>query len=112
MTEAIVGSSTEAETPAQRASYVFLCLIPLFGTVLVAPRALRIPGVYQAIGTAMFVAIAAAMWTLAKRGRSSAEADRLAAAGALLMGPFAMLPVLWVGLGPPWQATAPENVMR
>ena len=28
------------------------------------------------------------------------------------MAPFVLIGALWVGLGPPWQATAPENVMR
>jgi hypothetical protein len=112
MATLIAPSPADAANPAQRASYVFLCCIPIVAIALVAPRALRIPTVYQLVGTAMFVAVAAATWTLGKRGRASEAADHLAVAGGLLMAPFAMLSVLWVGLGPPWEATAPENVMR
>jgi len=37
---------------------------------------------------------------------------RLALAGALLIVPFAIISLLWVGLGAPFQATARENYMR
>jgi hypothetical protein len=36
----------------------------------------------------------------------------LGLAGTLLVTPFALVALLWVGLGPPWQATAAENQMR
>jgi len=36
----------------------------------------------------------------------------LGMAGTLLLTPFALVALLWVGLGGPWQATAPENQMR
>jgi hypothetical protein len=112
MTNVVARSFVAIEGLAERSSYVFLCLVPLVATALIAPRALRIPIVYQIVGGSMFVAIAAATWTLAIRGRSTDEANRLAVAGALLLAPFEILTVLWVGLGPPWEATAPENVMR
>jgi hypothetical protein len=36
----------------------------------------------------------------------------LGLAGTLLVTPFALVALLWVGLGPPWVATAAENQMR
>jgi len=36
----------------------------------------------------------------------------LGLAGALLVAPFALVSLLWVGLGGPWQATVAENQMR
>ena len=36
----------------------------------------------------------------------------LGLAGTLLVAPFALVALLWVGLGGPWQATAAENQMR
>jgi hypothetical protein len=36
----------------------------------------------------------------------------LALAGGFLIVPFTLVSLLWVGLGPPWEATPAENVMR
>lgn len=99
---------------ARRASYAFLCLVPIVSTVAVAIRALRIPGVYQAVGWILFVTIVIAAWVLGLRGIGSAEEERRSAAlaGGLLLVPFALTSLLWVGLATPWDATPPENVMR
>ena len=98
----------------QRISYVFLCATPFvaFGAILVRP--LRIPGLYHVIGAVLFVAISAAAWTLGARAiRADVQSRRqLALAGMLLVAPFAMIALLWVGLGGPWAATAAENQMR
>jgi len=98
----------------QRISFIFLCATPFvaFGAVLARP--LRIPGVYHAIGAVLFVAICAAAWTLGARAiRADVQSRRqLALAGTLLVAPFAMIALLWVGLGGPWAATAAENQMR
>ena len=103
-----------SEQSKLRISYVVLCATPFvaFGAVLARP--LRIPGVYHVIGAVLFVAISAAAWTLGARAiRADAQSRRqLALAGTLLVAPFAMLALLWVGLGGPWAATAAENQMR
>ena len=103
-----------SEQSKLRISYIFLCATPFvaFGAVLARP--LRIPGVYHAIGAVLFVAISAAAWTLGARAiRSDVQNRRqLALAGTLLVAPFAMVALLWVGLGGPWAATAAENQMR
>ena len=97
-----------------RIRYVFLCATPFvaFGAVLARP--LRIPGVYHVIGAVLFVAISAAAWTLGARAiRADVQSRRqLALAGTLLIAPFAMMALLWVGLSGPWAATAAENQMR
>jgi hypothetical protein len=99
---------------ARRATYVFLCLVPFLNFVVVGVRALRVSGVHQAIGAAYFAAIAVAAWTLGARAIRVEAKDRrlLGLAGTLLLTPFALVSLLWVGLGGPWQATAAENQMR
>src|SRR5690242_6607108 len=99
---------------SRRVSYIFLCTVPFLAIAFGAPRALRIPGVFQAIGGALFAAVLIAAWILGARViRGSAQGEqRLAFAGVFLNVPFALVLLLWVGLGPPWVATAPENLMR
>lgn len=101
-------------TNAQRASYVLLCAGPFLAIALAVPRALRIPGVHQTIGIAVFAIFAIATWVLAGPAiRSPKPETRLAAvAGMLLILPFALIVLFWVGLGPPWMAHAAENQMR
>lgn len=101
------------DTP-RRVSHVFLCTVPVLAIGFAAPRALRVTGVYQTIGGLLFAAIVTAAWILGARAiRSGVESEqRLALAGALLLTPFTLVALFWVGLGPPWEATAPENVMR
>lgn len=98
----------------RRTSYVFLCLVPFLSLTVVGVRALRVPGIYQTAGIASFAAIAVATWTLSA-GAVRADGQRrqlLGLAGTLLVTPFALMALLWVGLGGPWQATAAENQMR
>jgi hypothetical protein len=98
----------------RRVSYVFLCVVPFLSFVVVGVRAFRVPGVYQAVGFAYFAAIAIAAWTLSAGAiRADVQGRRLLGlAGTLLVTPFALVALLWVGLGGPWQATAAENQMR
>jgi hypothetical protein len=98
----------------RRVSYVFLCIVPFLCFVVVGVRALRVPGVYQAVGVAYFAAIAIAAWTLSAGAiRADVQGRRLLGlAGTLLVTPFALAALLWVGLGGPWQANPPENQMR
>ncbi len=55
-----------------------------------------------------------AAWILGARmiASSMVGTRRLALAGALLILPWAIISLLWIGLGAPFQATAPENYMR
>jgi hypothetical protein len=98
----------------RRVSYVFLCIVPFLSFVVVGVRSLRVPGVYQAIGVAYFAAIAIAVWTLSAGAIRADDQGRrlLGLAGTLLLTPFALVALLWVGLGGPWQANAAENQMR
>ena len=99
---------------ARRISYIFLCTLPFLVLVVAGARALRIPGVYQAIGGVLFAVIVIAAWILGARvlGSSATGGRRLALTGALLILPWAIISLLWVGIGAPFQATAPENYMR
>jgi hypothetical protein len=95
-------------------SYRFLCATPFVAVVAATTRPLRIPGVYQVIGGVLLAAIATAAWTLGARAiRADVQMRRLLAlAGTLLLTPFAMVALFWVGLGGPWAASASENQMR
>ena len=103
-----------AGSTARRVSYVFLCVIPFLVMPLVGARPLRIPGIYQTVGIVLFAAMVVCAGLLGgwRSGGSGEPAPRLRAAGALLVAPFAMVALLWIGLATPWDATPPENVMR
>ncbi|MCM3904315.1 MAG: hypothetical protein ND866_21685 [Pyrinomonadaceae bacterium] len=98
----------------RRLSYVFLCATPFLVIIAAAVRSLRIPGVYHVIGGVLFAAIWIAAWTLGARAiRADVQGLRqLGLSGALLVAPFTIVALLWVGIGPPWVATAAENQMR
>jgi hypothetical protein len=98
----------------RRVSYVFLCIVPFLSFVVGAVRAFRVPGIYQTVGIVYFAAIAIAAWTLSAGAiRAGVQGRRLLGlAGILLVTPFALVALLWVGLGPPFQANAAENQMR
>src|SRR5207237_9494811 len=97
--------------PVRRVSYVFLCIVPFLSFVVVGVRALRVPGVYQAVGVAYFAAIAIAAWTLSAGAiRADVEGRRLLGlAGTLVVTSFGLVAVLWVGLGGPWEAPAAQR---
>src|SRR4029077_19510401 len=77
-------------------------------------RPLRVSPFYQVIGVIQFAAMALVASALGARAvTTQARGPRLLAmAGIFLVTPFALLALLWVGLGPPWQATPAENQMR
>lgn len=98
----------------KRFCYWFLFAIFIVAIVTGAIRPLRVSPLYQIIGVIQFAAMALAAWILGARAITSAsrESRLLALAGIFLIAPFALMALLWVGLGPPWVATPPENEMR
>jgi hypothetical protein len=98
----------------RRFTYWFLFAIFIVAIVIGAIRPLRVSPLYQLIGVIQFAAMALAAWILGARAimTGSRESRLLAIAGIFLITPFALLALLWVGLGPPWEATLPENQMR
>jgi hypothetical protein len=98
----------------KRFCYWFLFAIFILAIVLAAVRPLRVSPLYQIIGVIQFAAMIFAAWTLGARAIITAarEPRLLALAGIFLITPFALLALLWVGIGPPWVATPPENQMR
>lgn len=101
-------------TTVRRFGYVFLCIVPFLNFAVVGVRLFRVPGVYQGMGVAYFAAMAIAAWTLGARAiiEKAERERRLALAGMLLILPSTLAALLWVGLGPPWEATPVENRMR
>jgi hypothetical protein len=100
--------------PASRISYIFLCILPFLLLLVAGVRALRIPGVYQSVGVVLFGMVLLAAWILGARviASGAAEGRRVALAGALFVAPWAIISLLWVGIGAPFQATPAENHMR
>jgi hypothetical protein len=97
-----------------RISFAILCATPFiaFGAVGLSP--LRVQGVYQVVGIFLFSVISVAAWMLGARAiKSDIQSQRQGAlAGTLLLAPFAIVALFWVGIGGPWAATAAENQMR
>jgi hypothetical protein len=89
-------------------------MLPLLNLIIAGMRPLRIPGIYTVTGCVLFVAIVIAAWILGMRLilSEAAETRRMALAGSLLIAPWAIVSLLWVGLGAPFQATTAENYMR
>ena len=98
----------------RRFNNAFLISMPFLAIGLAAPQALRIPGVYQTIGGVACLAMVISAWNVGANSiRVASEAKRLKAlAGVLLIFPFALIALFWVGLGPPWETTPAENRMR
>jgi hypothetical protein len=98
----------------RRIAYVFLCALPFVAVALASARPLRTAGLSQIVGVVLFVAIVVAAWLAGPRKVDLREEGRAkqALAGLLLIVPFAIFSLLWVGLGPPFQATLQENYMR
>jgi hypothetical protein len=99
---------------ARRIAYVFLCASPFLILVIAAARPLRVSGVYQPLGLAIFAAVAISVWIVGRDVMRLKESGprQIALAGFLLILPWAIISLLWVGIGPPFQATLPENYMR
>lgn len=99
---------------ARGIGYVFLCVFPILNFALAGARPLRVSGVYQPVGFAMFTAIALSVWIVGRGVMHVKESGprQIALAGFLLILPSAIISLLWVGIGPPFQATLPENYMR
>jgi hypothetical protein len=98
----------------RRIAYVFLCALPFVALLFVSARPLRTAGLSQFLGVVLFAAIVVAAWLAGPRKVDLREEGRgkQALAGLFLIAPWAIVSLLWVGLGPPFQATLPENYMR
>ena len=98
----------------RRMSYFVLCALPFIALAVCAVRPLRSPGVHQVLGVVLFAAVVIAAWSVGARviGVKDDGARKLALAGALLILPWAIISLLWVGLAAPFQATLQENYMR
>jgi hypothetical protein len=99
---------------ARRSGYVFLCALPFIDLVVAGARPLRITPVYQVIGVLLLAAISIAIWVVGARaiGRNVPGPRKVALAGLLLLLPWTLFSLLWVGIGAPFQATLSENYMR
>jgi len=97
-----------------RIGYVFLCALPFVALLVVSPRLLRTAVVSNVVGVVLFAAVGVAAWFVRPRLLSIQESGpaKLALAGFLLILPWAIISLLWVGVGPPFQATLAENRMR
>lgn len=99
---------------ARRFAYALLRVLPILAVMLASMRQLRIHGFYLILGGALFALIVAAAWIVGAHALKSANvgARQLALAGTLLLAPWALIALLWVGIGAPFQATVAENHSR
>lgn len=98
----------------RRMSYVFLCALPFVAVGFASARPLRTAGLSQILGVVLFAATVVAAWLAGPRmvDLRAGGRGKQALAGLLLIVPWAIVSLLWVGLGPPFQATLSENYMR
>lgn len=98
----------------RRVSFGFLCVLPFVDIGVVGARPLRAAGLSPVLGILLLGVIVAALWFAGPRKADLREEGRRkqALAGLLLIMPWAIISLLWVGLGPPFQATLAENHMR
>ena len=98
----------------RRTGFVFLCALPFIDLAVGSARPLRSAGLSSVLGVILFTAVIVSAW-LAGPGRvelKEAGRSTQTLAGILLILPWAIISLLWVGIGPPFQATLPENYMR
>jgi hypothetical protein len=101
-------------TTGRRGAFAFLCALPFAAIALAALRPLHdLPG-HALIGVAVFAVAVACAWRLgaAAIARGGPAARSLVLAATLLLGPWMLIALLWVGLGAPFQASATENLQR
>lgn len=105
---------TQDGQPGRRASYWVLCTSPFLIAPLAAARGMRVDGLHQVVGALLFATVALSAWRLSRPpvGPAGPGDPRLRLAGMLLLVPFLLIGLLWVGLGTPWEATPAENQMR
>ena len=98
----------------RRIGYIFLCALPFVALVVAGARPLRSTTGHQLLGVVLFTAVVIAAWVGGVRGINLKEAGprKFALAGILLILPWAIISLLWVGIGAPFQATLQENYMR
>lgn len=97
----------------RRVAYFCLCALPFIGVLAASARPLRTAGLSHLIGGVLFTVVVLAVALVARVTRwREAGAVQLALAGLLLTLPWAIVSLLWVGIGAPFQATLSENYMR
>ena len=101
--------------PAEpRWSFRFLCVLPFVAIALAAARPLsELPG-RGFIGVVLAIVALVCVRRIVRLGAEpfSATAQIQILSGALLIGPWILIGLLWVGLGAPFQANAIENQDR
>ena len=93
--------------------FKFLCALPFVAVAFGGPRPLHdVPG-HELIGVAVFALALACLWRAASAIASDGLPSRVRVlAAVLLLAPWLLVGLLWVGLGAPFQATALENQHR
>lgn len=95
------------------ASFVILCVSLFLVTVIWGVRVKYPTGIYYALAGIQFVVICVSAWRVGASAITSGifEEKRLAAAGTLLVGSWALQSFL-PGIGPPGDQTSAENALR
>lgn len=98
----------------ERLSFVILCALPFVAVALAGARPLHELSGHDAVGALLFAVALACAWRLVGSviARDRSPARTLGLSGALLVAPWTLVALLWVGLGAPFQASALENQHR
>lgn len=95
--------------------FSLLCAALLVTLPAVGIRVLHVPVVRDVAGAVLSTVIVVLAWRVSRPAPDAVPAPPavlLRVGGALLVAPFALVALLWVGLGTPWDSDARENVMR
>ncbi len=98
----------------RRLSYLALCLGPFVVVPMVVVRDLRVPGLYQVLGFLLAGSAVGCAWCVSRSpdARPGPRARQAKFAAWLLITPFVLMGLFWVGLGTPFDSTPTENHMR
>ena len=97
---------------AEKLSFIILCALPFVAIALAAARPLHELSGHDVIGGLLFAVALACAWRLVgpMTTRDRSAPPTLGLSGVFLVAPWALIALLWVGLGAPFQASALENV--
>ena len=92
----------------------FLCALPFIAVALTGARPLHALAGREVIGIVLFGVALVCMWRLGGHmiARDAVTSRTLGIAGALLLAPWLLIVLLWVGIGAPFRANALENQQR
>src|SRR3569833_1714241 len=99
---------------AEKFSFIILCALPFVALALAVVWSLFVFSGHNVIGGQLYAVALACAWRRlgSKTTRDKSAPPTLGLSGVFLVAPWALIALLWVGLGAPFQASALENQHR